>query len=264
MKQSSFLLFQQLLLLLFCDVMGFSGRRYPFSRYSSPGEALFSQPWGSETSNAKLVFEAVPSGLKNARDLAQSLPAACGLTPGRIIRTSAVTNVPPGSPDCASRKFKTILDLRSIKELRDDDRIIMPGESGRTDDDDDTFSPAATFDGKEWVTHTNDGNSAQRARLLHISLLDESKVRRTAAKRMPRPRRATARAVALMTWSRILRLVSKATPVRFLSGRLEKKSSAVEVRARDIFMSVVNRGGLTLLNECIIDESGPSLAAALR
>ena len=174
-------------------------------------------------------------GLKNARDLGESLPSSCGVLPGKVVRSSALTN--GASPQY--RGFRTLLDLRSEKELLDDPKIFTKESKDRRrhrrhhvhsfrssqiieepDDGDALLSPSATFDGHSWVKHSSpvdpaptvgetDAVRRSAAELLHVSLLDEHKVLRTASKRLQRPRLEKVRSGALIAYAKTLRLVSR-------------------------------------------------------
>mmetsp|Transcript_28457 Transcript_28457/g.47825 ORF Transcript_28457/g.47825 Transcript_28457/m.47825 type:complete len:338 (-) Transcript_28457:126-1139(-) len=187
--------------------------------------------------------------VKNMRDLSTAAP---GIAPAKIIRTGCVSRAT--SDDITEMKekfnFKAFLDLRSPAEIEEDEHINSQVYSGFHDYQFDsrqksfvtikTSSSSGSGSGSE--TSSTDSNAGTERKRFYISLMSESLIKKGVFYRLKK--REKLKSLGLFALSG-------------LSRRANKK-------VRGIFLDIINAGGLALLNELVVDQSGADIAEALK
>ena len=197
-------------------------------------------------------------GVKNARDLASV--KGSGIAPSRVIRSGFWSGATV--EDRMNLKLKTLIDLRSNKELSEDANIanapIYEGfvdvklgtlsagkekkRSRRKEKEDGPSDPeamAAVAGSSREVSPTEPTDEYRR---YFVSLMDESIYKRGVFKRLKK--RHKAKALGLLG--------------------LGKFSTRMYAKAVDLFIGKINDGGLLLLNELLIENSGENICEVLK
>jgi len=169
--------------------------------------------------------------VKNTRDLASVTGSP--VKPGRVFRTSCVGTASDNDSCVIVENIKTLIDLRSDKEYN------MDGEKYNStvweNYDDMIYSVKKSKSGRaKALVAAKAEPSLPRARHM-LSVIDESIYKRGVFKRMHAGKKIKAAAYFAVSYT----------------------------RARKYFIDYINRAGLPLLNELILDYGGPSIKACL-
>ena len=174
--------------------------------------------------------------IKNMRDIATSSVAS--IKAGIIYRTGCVSKASDKDIQlCNDLKVKSWIDLRSEAELHEDEHL----NSSRIYDGFKSFS----YDKKKGVFKALDeGNalSSNDKRRYFISLMSESLIKKGVFFRLRK--RLRFKSIFLFMLANI--------------------SSRAEKRVRSIFIESINKGGLGLLNELVLDYSSKEIIEVLK
>jgi len=170
--------------------------------------------------------------VKNMRDM--STASAC-IAPARIIRTGCVSKATTG--DIATIKemfdFKSYVDLRSPAEIEEDEHMDSAVYSGFSD---------YTYDSKAGQFALASETTSVTGRRYFMSLMSESLIKKGVFFRLQKRNRA--KAIGLYLLSAFSRRANK--------------------NVRSMFLDRINKGGLRLLNELVVDTSGADLVKVLK
>lgn len=212
--------------------------------------------------NFHLSMGTALEGVKNLRDLSTAITTetsdlGVGITHGRVIRTGC-----PSKATEKDRKYlleecglKDLIDLRSPKEWRQDENLFRnPMYDGYKNY---RFSRMA----RNWIKL--DGNTTQ-FNIFTGSGLEE--VDDMSASQKKQNRRYF---VPLMNTRRIMwgtfKRFRKRTKLLFLPlTLLSVFSKRAKKRLRGLFIDKLNGGGLSLLNEILLDSSGHEIVAVMK
>jgi len=171
--------------------------------------------------------------VKNVRDLASVRGAA--IRPGRILRTGLLSNASPNDVGKLTGQLglRTVIDLRSPRELGDDARL----------------RGAPIFDGFQQVDWNDPSCPSGECELVDagkqryfISLIDEKKYKWGAIRK--------------------LRKREKAMVLLYLAAGIASKRAFA--RAKSVVLGRINEGGLSMLNELLMLYSGKGVAECLK
>lgn len=174
--------------------------------------------------------------VKNMRDMTTAYEKMLG---SKIIRTGCVSKA--SDTDISYMKenidFKVLIDLRSPAEIEEDDKINSSVYDGFC-----SYQYSKTHKGFEVKDEKDLINTDGTRRRYFISLMSESLIKKGVFFRLRKRMRFKAIGLYLLS---------------ILSRRAEKK-------VREIFIDKINGGGLSLLNELVIDASGHEIVAVLK
>lgn len=162
-----------------------------------------------------------------------------GIQPGRIYRTGYLSKASPEDIKFIREKvnFKTLIDLRSEKELGMDDQINSSVYEGY-----DTWSWAKGAEKVRIDSPHSSPEDQKKALQRHlISVIDEGVYQRGVFKRLAKRKKAAA--LFLIT-----------------GGAVSKRARR---RARSIFLNYINDAGLPLLNDLLLNYSGAAIKRVL-
>lgn len=175
-------------------------------------------------------------GVKNMRDMTT---ASNKILSTRVIRTGCVSKSSDKDIEfmCKNIGFKTLVDLRSPREIVEDEEI-----SGKVYDGfcDFQYSPKK----KMFIIKNKSDiiNTDGTRRRYFVSLMSESLIKKGVFMRFRKRIRFKAASFFMLS---------------LLSRRAEKK-------VRSIFIDTINGGGLSLLNELVVDASGDEIMQVLK
>mmetsp|Transcript_1507 Transcript_1507/g.2061 ORF Transcript_1507/g.2061 Transcript_1507/m.2061 type:complete len:395 (-) Transcript_1507:272-1456(-) len=171
--------------------------------------------------------------VKNCRDLASV--CGSGIRPGRVIRTGFLSNASVRDMEIFNERLglKTVLDLRSPRELGDDKGLIDATIFKNFDEVNWNFPECESGECKLYEGHE------QR---YFVSLMDEKKYK----------------------WGAIRKLKKreKAMVLLYLAAGVASKRAFQ--RARKVVLRRINEGGLSMLNEMLMLYSGEAVCQCLK
>jgi protein tyrosine/serine phosphatase len=204
---------------------------------ASPGDV--SSPGGA--SSPKLCEFHIYDGIKNARDLS-SVPGS-PITPNILLRTGMPSNASPNDIDYLKNtlKIKTLVDLRSLTELKGDEGLKSQVYEGYVDMKWSAHKRLQTVSYP--VEKIDDASVPRERRERHfVSLMDEKKYVLGTFQRLQK---------------RALAQLAITAPGAVVSRRARYKS-------KKIFLDTINSGGLPLLNSLILQMASSGIAYVLR
>lgn len=230
---------------------------------------------GTSVDDRASVINIKLDGVKNMRDLCSASP---GLVKGAtVFRTGCVSNA--SSADVALMKtdidFKCLVDLRSPAELHDDEELHAPVYEGFS-----SFSFERAANAFVPATHiippssSSEGGSSRARKPKSVSGAAAGGAGAAAAAEYSASEIATEFKrkrvfVSLMSEDLIkkgvfFRLRKRVRAKAIAYAMLSTISRRAEKKMKGIFLNKINGGGLSLLNELVIDASGPELVSVLK
>ena len=174
-------------------------------------------------------------GILNMRDLSSA--SSSKIAPGKFFRTGCVSSATKADIEkCDRLGIKVWIDLRSQVEVEEDDNINSAIYNN-------TMNVHYDRDADEWKLDSNKLQSSSSGKMRYfIALMSENVIKKGVFQRL---KKRTKLLVATL-------------------AAFSKASERMNQRMKNVFLKVINSGGLTLLNELAIEKSPEALVSCLK
>lgn len=201
-----------------------------------------------ETIDRSSIINIKLDNIKNMRDIATSIDSN-RITPLQVFRTGCISKASDSDVKCIidSLKVKSLIDLRSQAEIDEDEHINADIYNGfqsyaynkktRTFNADTGKATTATTA----IASTAMSTGVEKKRYF-ISLMSESLIKKG-------------------VFFRLRKRIRVKSVLLYLLGMISRRA---EKKVRNIFIDTINSGGLSLLNELVIDASSKEIIDVLK